>query len=127
MAGFFTNKTTFAYTCQVVNQGKFYNASRIDVHPSGKVQYTKPVYLLMTDISRSAAEGFVLAMKPLPHVTQVGTNTMGIQSGMLGKSIGNFYCTVSNVRFSQSQRQILRSDWHTAGCSHDGHHKRKHF
>lgn len=52
----------------------------------------------MTDISRSAAEGFAMAMKANSNVTLVGTNTLGILSSMLGKSIGNFYCTSSNQR-----------------------------
>ncbi|HMF70577.1 MAG TPA: S41 family peptidase [Flavitalea sp.] len=98
IAGFFTDKPTLAYTSQVYNNGRFYDESKVYIYPAGKMQYTKPVYLLMTDISRSAAEGFAMAMKALPQVKLVGTNTMGIQSGMLGKSIGNFYSTSSNQR-----------------------------
>ena len=98
IAGFFTDKTTLAFTSQVYNNGTFYNESDVYVQPSEKIQYTKPVYVLMTDISRSAAEGFAMLMKSLPNVKLVGTNTMGILSGMLGKSIGDFYSTSSNQR-----------------------------
>jgi len=98
IASFFTDKSIFAYTSQVYNNGTFYNESDVHVQPSEKIQYTKPVYVLMTDISRSAAEGFAMLMKALPNVKLVGTNTMGILSGMLGKSIGDFYSTSSNQR-----------------------------
>jgi len=98
IASFFTNKTMLAYTSQVFNNGKFYDESKIYIQPSKSITYTKPVYLLMTDISRSAAEGFAMAMKALPNVKLAGTNTLGVLSSMLGKSIGNFYFTSSNQR-----------------------------
>jgi len=98
IASFFTNNTTLAYTSQVYNNGKFYDESKIYIHPSKSITYTKPVYLLMTDISRSAAEGFAMTMKALPNVKLAGTNTLGILSSMLGKSIGKFYSTSSNQR-----------------------------
>jgi C-terminal processing protease CtpA/Prc len=68
------------------------------IRPANKVVFTKPVYILMTDISRSQAEGFAMEMKANSNVKLVGTNTLGILSAMLGKSIGNFYCTSSNQR-----------------------------
>ncbi|MFT3704162.1 MAG: S41 family peptidase [Agriterribacter sp.] len=98
IAGFFADNPTLAYTSQVYNNGTFYNESDVYVQPSEKIQYTKPVYVLMSDISRSAAEGFAMLMKVLPNVKLVGTNTMGILSSMLGKSIGDFYSTSSNQR-----------------------------
>ena len=54
---------------------------------------------MTTDISRSAAESFVMQMKSLPNVKVVGTNTLGIISDMLGKSIGDFYLTLSNEKY----------------------------
>lgn len=98
IAGFFSNKPTLAYTSQVYNNGSFYNESTVYVQPSGNIQYTKPVYVLMSDISRSAAESFAMQMKVLPNVKLAGTPTMGILSSMLGKSIGNFYSTSSHQR-----------------------------
>lgn len=52
----------------------------------------------MTDISRSAAEGFAMMMSALPNAKLVGTNTLGTLSGMLGKSISDFYTTYSNQK-----------------------------
>ena len=98
IASFFTDKLKLAYTSQVYNNGTFYDESRVYIQPADKINYKKPVYILMTDISRSAAEGFAMTMKANPNVKLAGTNTLGILSGMLGKSIGNFYSTSSNQR-----------------------------
>lgn len=98
LASYFTEKPLFAYISQVYFGGMFYNESKVYIQPSNKVRFTKPVYILMTDISRSQAEGFAMTMKANSNVKLVGTNTLGILSSMLGKSIGNFYCTLSNQR-----------------------------
>lgn len=39
-----------------------------------------------------------MTIKANSNVKLVGTNTLGILSGMLGKSVGNFYWTLSNQR-----------------------------
>jgi len=101
IASYFTDKPIFAYTSQVFNNGEFYNEDKVFVYPSEK-PFTKPVYVLMTDISRSAAECFAMMMEPLPNVQLVGTSTLGTLSGMLGKSIGGFYTTYSNQRLVNS-------------------------
>jgi len=102
IASFFTDKPKLAYTSQVFNNGTFYDESKVYIRPADKITYTKPVYILMTDISRSAAEGFAMTMKVNSNVKLVGTNTLGILSSMLGKSIGNFYSTSSNQRLMAS-------------------------
>ncbi|MEX0289087.1 MAG: S41 family peptidase [Flavobacteriaceae bacterium] len=102
IAGYFTDKPLHAYTSQVYMDGTFYDEDEIIIQPA-KISFTKPVYVLMTDISRSAAENFAMMMDPLPNVTLVGTNTLGILSGMLGKSISEFYTTYSNQRLLNSE------------------------
>ncbi|QNF33924.1 S41 family peptidase [Adhaeribacter swui] len=47
------------------------------VKPTGKSQYRKPIVILTSDFTISAAETFLLAMKRLPQVKQVGTTTSG--------------------------------------------------
>ena len=98
IASYFTDKLKLAYKSQVYNNGTFYDESMVHIRPAAKIKYTKPVYVLMTDISRSAAEGFAMTMRANSSVKLVGTNSLGILSSMLGKSIGNFYCTLSNQR-----------------------------
>jgi carboxyl-terminal processing protease len=97
LASYFTDKPKLAYTSQVYHNGSFYVEDKVYISPV-KIVYTKPVYILMTDISRSQAEGFAMTMKANSNVKLVGTNTLGILSSMLGKSIGNFYSTSSNQR-----------------------------
>lgn len=98
IAGFFTDKILDAYTSQVYNDGEFYNETEVKIIPAENINYTKPVYVLMTDVSRSAAESFAMMMDVLPNVKLVGSNTLGTLSGMLGKSIGTYYSTSSNQR-----------------------------
>jgi len=98
LASYFTDKPKLAYNSQVYNNGKFYDESMLYIRPADKIVYTKPVYVLMTDISRSAAEGLAMTMQANSNVKLVGTNSLGILSSMLGKSIGSFYCTLSNQR-----------------------------
>ncbi len=98
IAGFFTEKIVDAYTSQVYNDGEFYNEMEVKVIPAGNVSYIKPVYVLMTDVSRSAAESFAMMMDVLPNVKLIGNNTLGTLSGMLGKSISTYYSTSSNQR-----------------------------
>ncbi len=98
IASYFTDIPVWSHTSQVYNNGEFYDEDNVVVYPADSIRFTKPVYVLMTDISRSAAEGFAMMMSALPNVKLVGTNTLGTLSGMLGKSISDFYTTYSNQR-----------------------------
>ena len=97
IASYFTSEPVYAFTRQAYNVDVFHSEDKVVVYPS-KVSFAKPVYLMMTDISRSAAECYAMMMDALPNVTLVGTNTLGTLSGMLGKSIDDFYVTVSNQK-----------------------------
>ena len=77
ISGYFTDKPTTAYTKYIFQNGCFLKGTEFLVNPSAKYQFTKPVYVLTTDISRSAAESFAMQMKSLPNVKLVGTNTLG--------------------------------------------------
>lgn len=99
IAGYFTEKPCEAYTAYKYQEGHLYKGTTFTVNPAPKFNFTKPVYLLTTDISRSAAESFTLQMKALPNVKTVGTNTLGILSSMLNKSIGNYHLTISNEKY----------------------------
>jgi carboxyl-terminal processing protease len=47
------------------------------VQPEGASQFTKPIIVLTTGATASAAETFLLAMRTQEHVTQLGTTTSG--------------------------------------------------
>ncbi|MEM7548427.1 MAG: S41 family peptidase [Bacteroidota bacterium] len=109
IAGYFTDIPTFSHKSQVYKEDGFYDEDIVIVHPSDSISFTKPVYVLMTDISRSAAEGFAMMMGALPNVKLVGTNTLGTLSGMLGKSIGDFYTTYSHQRLLNDKNQYYEA------------------
>lgn len=106
ISSYFTDQPIHAYTKYIFQNGVFYQGTDFIVYPSAKYRFTKPVYLLTTDISRSAAESFAMQMKALPNVKLVGTNTLGIISDMLGKSIGEYYLTLSNEKYVSPAREM---------------------
>jgi carboxyl-terminal processing protease len=99
ISSYFTDKPVPVYTKYIFQNGVFLTGTDFIIHPSATYQFTKPVYLLTTDISRSAAESFAMQMKALPNVKLMGTNTLGILSDMLGKTIGEYYLTLSNEKY----------------------------
>jgi carboxyl-terminal processing protease len=99
IASYFTRTQREAFTTYKYQNGRLYKGTAFSVNPSEAYNFTKPVFLLTTDISRSAAESFAVQMKALPNVTIVGTNTLGILSSMLNKSIGEFILTISNENY----------------------------
>ena len=62
---------------------------QIRILPSDGVQYDRPVYVLCSDYTASAAEIFVMAMRALPQVQVIGTETQGILSDAIGKKLPN--------------------------------------
>ncbi|MCU0235603.1 MAG: S41 family peptidase [Acidobacteria bacterium] len=59
------------------------------IEPGGPLQYNGPTVLLTDRISASAAEGFTLAMRVLPHVTVVGETTEGALSSQFPERMPN--------------------------------------
>ncbi|WP_281987000.1 S41 family peptidase [Aquimarina aggregata] len=107
IASYFTDATVFSHKSQVYDNGMFYDEDDVFIFPANSLTFKKPVYVLMTDISRSAAESFAVMMGVLPNVKLVGTNTLGTLSSMLGKSIGDFYTTYSNQRLVDESDQFF--------------------
>jgi carboxyl-terminal processing protease len=72
------------------------------LNPEGKVQFTGPIVLLTCDSVFSGGEAFALAIKQLPHVTNLGDHTNGIFSYQLEKKLPNGweYCLSYQVYFS---------------------------
>jgi carboxyl-terminal processing protease len=58
--------------------GDFAPPQKWYVEPEGRIQYTKPVILLINRYSVSEAEVFTLAMRVLPQVTIIGDVTSGV-------------------------------------------------
>ncbi|WP_158617603.1 S41 family peptidase [Corallococcus sp. CA049B] len=65
-----------------------------------------PVYVVTSDVTVSAGEVLVLALRALPQVTQVGTATRGAFSDMLVKPLPNGWTvTLSNEFYTNLERQ----------------------
>jgi len=62
--------------------------------------YLKPIAILISPNTASAAEVFLTAMSSLPHVTIVGEKTVGILADQLDKDLPNgWVVAVPNVVF----------------------------
>jgi hypothetical protein len=107
IASYFTDRPVEVYTKYFFQQGVFHKGSEFFIIPSNAYRFTKPVYVLATDISRSAAESFLMQMKALPNAKIVGTNSLGIISDMLGKTIGDFYLTLSNEKYVSPKGEVF--------------------
>ena len=60
-----------------------------NIEPAGPIQFTRPVVVLTDRHTASAAEGFVLAMRVLPHVTIVGDLTEGALAAQYPEKLSN--------------------------------------
>lgn len=59
------------------------------VEPEGRIQYTKPVILLINRYAISEAEVFTLAMRVLPQVTIIGDATSGVFADVYQDTLPN--------------------------------------
>ncbi|MEM6334968.1 MAG: S41 family peptidase [Bacteroidota bacterium] len=59
------------------------------IQPARGVRYLKPVYVLTSDVSVSAAETFTMYMRALPTVTHAGSTTRGALSDILFRPLPN--------------------------------------
>jgi len=65
--------------------------------PANDVPFTRPIVILTSSLTASAAENFLLAMHGLPHVTVVGETTVGVHSDILLRRLPNGWkFTLSN-------------------------------
>jgi carboxyl-terminal processing protease len=84
LAGRFTDAKRVGHykKTRIKGTNEFTNLETWYLKPLGNNQFTKPIVLLTSDLTASAAEIFVIAMKELPNVTVIGDNTQGILSDM---------------------------------------------
>jgi carboxyl-terminal processing protease len=94
IAGYFADHARHVLTYETNGN----EPQRIFVTPSGEAEH-RPVLLLTSEVTASAAESFVLMMRAFPHVTHVGERTRGILSSLLPKPFLNgFRVTLSYQR-----------------------------
>ena len=92
-ASYFADQRRHALTKTI----KGAHSTTVFIEPEPGYEFSKPIYLLTSEVTASAAEGFVLMMRSLPHVTHVGRTTRGDLSGLLPKQLPQqFAITISN-------------------------------
>jgi Peptidase family S41/Tricorn protease C1 domain len=101
IAGRFADeKRLVHYKCTKKKKG-FTDLKTYYLEPSGTNQIVKPIVVLTSDLSRSATDVFVLAMKQLPYVTIIGDNTYGIFSDVKEWKLPNGW------RYTYSSQKFL--------------------
>lgn len=92
------------------------DAAEVSVTPFEGLTYTKPVYVLTTHSTVSAAEVFTLSMAELPHVVVAGHPSNGIFSDALSRQLPNGWTfTLSNEVYSSVDGDVYEG----AGVSLD--------
>ena len=91
IASRFVDRTRTAYYKKTRKKGtnNFTQLKTKYLKSSGKQQFTKPIIILTSDFTASAADVFTLMMKELPYVTVIGDNTQGIFSDIYSFSLPN--------------------------------------
>jgi carboxyl-terminal processing protease len=84
----FADRSRLAYTKRA-HRAVNVQPQPFHVAPKGNTRYDKPVYLLAGDLTVSAGDIFVLLMRVLPNVTQVGEATVGALSDASVKTLPN--------------------------------------
>lgn len=86
IAGRFADRARHALTLQPFGTDES-KAERITVVPSTRPRFTKPVFVMTSEVTVSAGEGLVAMLRVFPHVTHIGQPTRGYLSGILNKPL----------------------------------------
>jgi len=89
IAGHFARERTLAYSKYAGDSSVAVEPQPNYLEPRGDNYFAGPVYLLTSETTVSAAEIFVMAMRALPNVTQIGETTDGSLSDILSKPLPN--------------------------------------
>ena len=104
LARYFNQKKRLAYS-KIAFGGDHSQQYYLDV--AQNIAYTKPVYLVTSDHTVSAAETFTMAMKSLPQVIHVGDTTRGSHSDILDKMLLNgWHLGLSNEIYKDSTGKV---------------------
>ncbi|MGH8083317.1 MAG: S41 family peptidase [Lysobacter sp.] len=107
IAARFADRSRLAYTKHAI-AATAVRPQPFRAEPRGQAQYRKPVYLLTSELTASAAEVFGLLMRSLPNVLQVGQPTQGVFSDALFKALPNgWHLTLSNEVYRDSRGEVF--------------------
>lgn len=88
IASRFTDRRRLAFSKKAVDGASFTKEQFYYLNP-GKTSFTKPVVLLTSRSSVSAAEVLAMCMMPLPNVTRIGEPTQGVFSDVFFRQLPN--------------------------------------
>jgi C-terminal processing protease CtpA/Prc len=104
IASRFVDGERLVFSKQARNGNETTPLSEVTIQPRGSLQYLKPVVLLTSNSTVSAAEVFALMMRSLPQVTLMGESTQGALSDALNKVLPNgFVFSLSNEFYYSSE------------------------
>jgi hypothetical protein len=86
IAARFAERARKAYSKQAFHSG---TVQWFQTTPHQGIVYLKPVYLLTSELTASAAEVFSMRMRELPHAVQIGETTQGVFSDSTEKGLPN--------------------------------------
>ncbi len=101
------NKTIGHYERKRIKGENTYTPMKYkEVKSKGTYQFTKPIVILMSDYTASAAEVFILLMRELPNVTLIGDRTEGIFSDMYEFKLPNkWQVSLSHQQYFSSTKE----------------------
>lgn len=106
VASRFFDKERLVFNKQARTLNGFTDDTKIYLSPSTTTPYTKPIYVLMSSETLSAAETFALAMSSLPYVTFVGEPSFGNLSDPLAAHLPNGWeVELSNEIYSNTNHE----------------------
>ncbi len=107
LASYFADQKREIFSKKTPFGGDFYNEQTIFVTPKSRT-FTKPIVLLTSEITASAAEVFTMSMREFPNVTLVGERTSGAISDQLDKVLPNGWeFSLSNEIYFSAQGEIF--------------------
>lgn len=102
----FTDRPRIGYS-KFAADAKGQRPQIIMIQPRGRPRFTGPVYLVTSNVTLSAAEVLVLAMRAFPNVTHIGETTRGSLSDVLWKRLPNgWILSLSNEAYLDHQGRL---------------------
>jgi C-terminal processing protease CtpA/Prc len=89
-----------------------FDRREVEIGPSGKWQYTRPVALLINDVTGSASDLFTTEVRAAPQVTVIGTTTHGNLSGVAAYAVlpCGLVVRISNGYISNAKDQPIEGN-----------------
>ncbi len=104
IANYFTDQSGLAYSKYVRNYSGDGEAVEVFFSSATETPYLKPIVIISSQNTYSAAEVFLIMMSSLPHVTILGESTVGVLADQVTKTLpNNWKIEVPNVVFVDSK------------------------